>query len=81
MEIPPTDDGFRLQMFSGIQLVAVGERLVVMGTRVLLHSSDNGDTWTDIGKDINIGENALSQSIFPLSRWTKITFIHRIFLG
>ena len=62
MEIPPTDDGFRLQMFSGIQLAAVGERLVVMGTRVLLNSSDSGDTWTDIGTD----RNALSQSIFPV---------------
>ena len=66
MEVPPTDDGFRLQMFSGIQLAAVGEKLVVMGTRVLLQSSDSGDTWTDIGKDIDIGENALSQSIFPV---------------
>ncbi len=66
MEIPPADDKFRLQMFSGLQLVAVGERLVVMGTRVLLYSQDNGDTWTDIGKDINIGENALSQSVFPV---------------
>ena len=66
MEIPPIDDGFRRQMFSGIQLVAVGEKLVVMGTRVLLQSSDSGDTWTDIGKDIDIGENALSQSIFPV---------------
>ena len=62
MEIPPTDDKFRLQMFSGIQLVAVGERLVVMGTRVLLYSSDSGDTWTDIGAD----RNSLSQSIFPV---------------
>ena len=62
MEVPPTDDGFRLQMFSGIQLAAVGEKLVVMGTRVLLHSSDSGDTWTDIGAD----RNALSQSIFPV---------------
>ena len=62
MEVPPTDDGFRLQMFSGIQLVAVGERLTVMGTRVLLHSSDNGNTWTDIKVD----RNALSQSIFPV---------------
>ena len=59
MEVPPTDDGFRLQMFSGIQLVAVGERLVIMGTGVLLHSFDSGDTWTDIGT----GRNALSQSI------------------
>lgn len=62
MEIPPTDDKFRLQMFSGIQLVAVGERLTVMGTRVLLHSSDSGDTWTDIKVD----RNSLSQSIFPV---------------
>ena len=66
MELPPTDDNFRLQMFSGIQLVAVGEMLVVMGTHVLLHSSDSGDTWSDIGKDIGIGENVLSQSIFPV---------------
>ena len=66
MEIPPIDGKFRSQMFSGIQLAAVGERLVVMGTRVLLQSSDSGDTWTDIGKDIDIGENALSQSIFPV---------------
>ena len=62
MELPPADDGFRLQMFSGIQLAAVGERLVVMGTRVLLHSSDSGETWTDIGID----RNSLSQSIFPV---------------
>ncbi|MDE0469231.1 MAG: sigma-70 family RNA polymerase sigma factor [Candidatus Poribacteria bacterium] len=62
MEVPPTDDGFRLQMFSGIQLAAVGEKLVVMGTRVLLHSSDSGDTWTNIGAD----RNALSQSILPV---------------
>ena len=66
MEVPPIEDKFRAQMFSGIQLAAVGERLVVMGTRVLLQSSDSGDTWTDIGKDIGIGENALSQSIFPV---------------
>lgn len=66
MGVPPTDDKFRLQTFSGIQLAAVGERLVVMGTRVLLHSSNSGDTWTDIGKDIDIGKNALSQSIFPV---------------
>ncbi|MYH81746.1 sigma-70 family RNA polymerase sigma factor [Candidatus Poribacteria bacterium] len=66
MELPPADDRFRLQMFSGIQLAAVGEKLVVMGTRVLLHSSDSGDTWTDVGKDISIGKNALSQSIFPV---------------
>ena len=70
MEIPPTDDKFRLQMFSGIQLVAVGERLVVMGTRVLLHSSDSGDTWTDIGAD----RNALSQSIFPVVALDENTF-------
>ena len=62
MELPPADDGFRHQMFSGIQLAAVGERLVVMGTRVLLHSSDSGETWTDIGTD----RNSLSQSIFPV---------------
>ena len=66
MEIPPIDNQFRAQMFSGIQLAAVGEKLVVMGTRVLLQSSDSGDTWTDIGKDIGIDENALSQSIFPV---------------
>ena len=66
MEIPPTDDGFRLQIFSGIQVAAVGERLVVMGTRVLLQSSDSGGTWTDIGKDTGVGENSLSQSIFPV---------------
>ena len=62
MELPPADDGFRHQMFSGIQLAAVGERLVVMGTRVLLHSSDSGETWTDIETD----RNSLSQSIFPV---------------
>ena len=64
--LPLTDDKFRLQMFSGIQLAAVGDRLVVMGTRLLLHSDDSGETWTNIGKDINIGKNALSQSIFPV---------------
>ena len=62
MELPPTDDGFRLQIFSGIQFVAVGEKLVVMGTRVLLHSPDKGNTWTDIKTD----RNSLSQSIFPV---------------
>lgn len=62
MELPPADNNFRIQVFSGIQLVAVGERLVVMGTRVLLHSSDKGNTWTDIGAD----RNSLSQSIFPV---------------
>lgn len=62
MELPPADNNFRIQGFSGIQLVAVGKRLVVMGTRVLLHSSDKGDTWTDIGAD----RNSLSQSIFPV---------------
>ena len=66
MALPPTDGGFRLQTFSGIQLVAVDEMLTVMGTGVLLHSSDSGDTWTDIGEDIGIGENVLSQSIFPV---------------
>ena len=66
MELPPIGDKFRLQMFSGIQLAAVGERLVVMGARVILHSHDSGDTWTDIEKDLGIGENALSQSIFSV---------------
>ena len=62
MELPPTNDGFRLQMFSGIQLVAVGEMLTVMGTRLLQHSYDSGDTWTDTRVD----RNSLSQSIFPV---------------
>ena len=62
MELPPTNDDFRLQMFSGIQLVAVGEMLAVMGTRLLLHSYDSGDTWTDTRVD----RNSLSQSIFPV---------------
>ncbi len=62
MELPPTDDDFRLQMFSGIQLVAVGKRLVVMGSGVVLRSYDSGDTWTHV----KIGRNALNQSIFPV---------------
>ena len=62
MELPPTDDNFRLQMFSGIQLVAVGKKLVVMGSGALLHSDDSSDTWTHI----RVGRNALSQSIFPV---------------
>ncbi len=62
MELPPTDDNFRLQMFSGIQLVAIDERLTVMGTGVLLRSNDSGDTWTHV----KVGRNALSQSIFPV---------------
>ena len=62
MELPPADDDFRLQMFSGIQLVAVGETLVMMGSDVLLRSYDSGDTWTKIG----IGKNVLSQSVFPV---------------
>ena len=62
MELPPTNDDFRLQMFSGIQLVAVGKMLTVMGTRLLQHSYDSGDTWTDT----KIDRNSLSQSIFPV---------------
>ena len=62
IELPPAADKFRLQIFSGIQFVAVGEKLVVMGTRVLLHSPDKGNTWTDIKTD----RNSLSQSIFPV---------------
>ena len=70
MELPPTDDDSRLQMFSGIQLVAVGETLVVMGTGALLRSNDSGDTWTNIGA----GQNALSQSIFPVVALDKNNF-------
>ena len=62
MELPPTDDDFRLQMFGGIQLVAIGETLTVMGTGVLLRSNDSGDTWTHV----KAGRNVLSQSIFPV---------------
>lgn len=62
MELPPTNDDFRLQTFSGIQLVAVGKMLAVMGTRLLQHSYDTGDTWTDT----RVNRNALSQSIFPV---------------
>ena len=62
MELPPTDDDSRLQIFSGIQLVAVGETLVVMGTGALLRSDDSGDKWINIGA----GQNALSQSIFSV---------------
>ena len=62
MALPPTDDDFRLQMFSGIQLVAIGETLTVMGTGVLLRSNDSGDTWTHV----KAGRNVLSQSIFPV---------------
>ncbi len=62
MEFPPIDDKFRLQTFSGIQLAAVGEMLAVMGTHVLQHSYDSGNTWTDIEVD----KNSLSQSIFPV---------------
>ena len=70
MELPPTDDYSRLQMYSGIQFVAVGEMLVVMGTGVLMRSDDNGDTWTNIG----VGRNALSQSIFPVVALDKNNF-------
>ena len=62
MELPPAYGDFRLQMFSGIQLVAVGKTVVVMGTGILLRSDNSGDTWTNIGAD----QNALSQSIFPV---------------
>ena len=62
MELPPTDDDFRLQMFSGIQLVAISERLTVMGAGVLLRSSDSGNTW----RHVKVGRNTLSQSIFPV---------------
>ena len=62
MVLPPTDDDFRLQMFSGIQLVAIGETLTVMGTGVLLRSNDSGDTWTHV----KAGRNVLSQSVFPV---------------
>ncbi len=74
IELPLTDDKFRLQMFSGIQLAAVGDQLVVMGTRLLLHSYDSGETWTNIGKDINIGKNALSQSVFPVAALDENNF-------
>ena len=70
MELPPTDDDFRLQMFSGIQLVADGKKLVVMGSGVLLHSDDSGDTWTNM----RVGRNALSQSIFPVVALDKNNF-------
>ena len=70
MELPPTDDYSRLQMYSGIQLVAGSEMLVVMGTGVLMRSDDNGDTWTNIG----VGRNALSQSIFPVVALDKNNF-------
>ena len=62
MALPPTHDDSRLQMFSGIQLVAVGERLTLMGTGVQLRSNDSGDTWTHI----KIGGDVLSQSVFPV---------------
>ncbi len=62
MELPPTDDNFWLQMFSGLQLVAIGETLTVMGAGVLLRSNDSGDTWTHV----KAGRNVLSQSIFPV---------------
>ena len=62
MELPPTADDSRLQMFSGIQLVAVGKTLTVIGTGVLLRSNDGGDTWIIIGAN----RNTLSQSIFPV---------------
>ncbi len=62
MELPPADDDFRIQMFSGIQLVAIGEKLTVMGAEILLRSDDNGNTWTNIKAD----KNALSQSILPV---------------
>ena len=70
MALPPTHDDSRLQMFSGIQLVAVGERLTVMGTGVQLRSNDSGDTWTHI----KIGGNVLSQSVFPVVALDKNNF-------
>ena len=70
IELPPAADKFRLQIFSGIQFVAVGEKLVVMGTRVLLHSPDKGNTWTDIKTD----RNSLSQSIFPVAALDENNF-------
>ena len=70
IELPPAADKSRLQIFSGIQFVAVGEKLVMMGTRVLLHSPDKGNTWTDIKTD----RNSLSQSIFPVAALDENNF-------
>ena len=70
MALPPTDDDFRRQMFSGIQLVAIGETLTVMGTGVLLRSNDSGDTWTHV----KVGRNVLSQSIFPVAALDENNF-------
>ena len=61
--IPPTEVNSPLRQFSGLQLVAVGETLVVMGNLLHMHSTDSGDTWTNP----EIGDyHSMNQSIFPV---------------
>ena len=61
--IPPTEVNSPLRRFSGLQLVAVGETLVVMGNLLHMHSTDGGDTWTNL----EIGDyHSMNQSIFPV---------------
>lgn len=61
--IPPMEVNSPLRQFSGLQLVAVGETLVVMGNLLHMHSTDSGDTWTNP----EIGDyHSMNQSIFPV---------------
>lgn len=62
IRLPATDDNSPLRLFSGLQLVAFGETLVVMGDKLLMHSDDGGDTWTNQDPG---DYYSMSQSIFP----------------
>ena len=61
--LPPTEVNSPLRWLSGLQLVAVGETLVVMGNHLHMRSTDEGDTWVNL----EIGDyHSMSQSIFPV---------------
>ena len=60
--LPAADDNSPLRLFSGIQLVAFGETLGVMGNDLLMRSNDGGDTWTNQDPG---DYHLMSQSIFP----------------
>ena len=61
--LPPTEVNSPLRQLSGLQLVAVGETLVVLGNHLHMRSTDEGDTWANL----EIGDyHSMSQSIFPV---------------
>ncbi len=62
IRLPSAEGNSPLRLFSGLQLVAFGETLVVMGNNFLMRSNDGGDTWTNQDPG---DYNSMSQSIFP----------------